>query len=134
MSTLSELHAGLGKRLSTIRGLRVSDHLPEQINPPQAVVMLNQLQYHQQMAQGLNEYRFFVLIAVGRMGERTAQVALDSYISPDGPQSIRAAIEADPTLGGAASDATVVRANNVQQLSIGDAAYLTVEFEVTVRA
>jgi hypothetical protein len=134
MSSLSELHKGLGERLSTIKRLRVSDHLPEQINPPAAVVMLDGLDYHRQMNQGLNEYQFVVMLAVGRMGERSAQLALDAYIAPDGPQSIRAAIEADPTLGGRAADATLVRASNVQSLSIGDAAYLTVELEVTVRA
>jgi hypothetical protein len=134
MSTINDLHVGLAHQLKTIRRLRVSDHIPEQVNPPHAVVILNGIEYHRQMAQGLNEYEFHIIVAVGRMGERTAQKALDAYLSPSGPQSIREAIEADPTLGGAAADATVVRANDIQQLSVGDAAYLTVQFTVTVRA
>jgi hypothetical protein len=134
MSTVADLHNGLAGALRTIKRLRVSDHIPEQINPPHAIVALNDVRYHQQMAQGLNEYTFYVVLAVGRMGERTAQQALDAYISPDGDRSVRVALESDPTLGGAAIDATLVRASDIQPISVGDASYLTIQFEVNVRA
>jgi hypothetical protein len=134
MSSVSDLHKGLGQSLRAMKSLRVSDHIPEQINPPHAIVTLNDVRYHQQMASGMTEYSFYVIVAVGRMGERSAQLALDGYLSPDGPRSIRAALEADRTLGGVALDVTLVRASDIQPLNVGDASYLTIQFEATVRA
>lgn len=134
MSSVTELHQGLGKALRAIPRLRVSDHIPEQINPPHAIVTLNDIRYHQQMSQGLTEYRFYIVLAVGRIAERSAQHALDAHLSPTGDRSIRGALEADPTLGGVAVDVTLVRASNIQPVNVGDATYLTIEFEATVRA
>lgn len=133
-NALKEIHSGLAANLRKIRGLRVADHLPESVSPPQAVIALDRVDYRRQMAQGMTEYAFRVLVAVGRMGERSAQNLLDSYIAPTGPASVPAAIEADPTLAGIVYDVAVVSAGEIQPLNIGDAAYLTVQFEVTVRA
>jgi hypothetical protein len=134
MSTVSDIHKGLAANLRTIRRLRVADHIPEGISPPMAVLALERVEYRRQMAGGLNEYTFSIVVAVGRMGERTGQIALDEYLAPVGSRSILAAAESDPTLGGVAHDVTVVSAGQIQPLTVGDAAYLTVEFNAIVRA
>lgn len=51
-----------------------------------------------------------------------------------GSGSVRAAIEADPTLAGACSTLIVGDMIAVRPLSLGDASYLTCEFTVTVHA
>jgi hypothetical protein len=51
-----------------------------------------------------------------------------------GSQSVRAAIEGDKTLGGNCSTLKVGDMIAVRPLSLGDASYLTCEFNVTVHA
>lgn len=132
--TASSIHSGLRTRLATITGLRVADHLPEQIQPPMAVIQLQTVAYHRAMRGGLSAWEFVVSLVAGRMGERSSQVQLDGWISYDGSTSVRAAIEGDPTLGGACSTLTVGEMITVRPLSLGDASYLTCEFTVTVHA
>jgi len=130
----SSIQESLGMRLATIPGLRVADHLPEQINPPMAVIQLQSVTYHRAMKGGLSEWEFTISLVAGRMGDRPAQRQLDSWMSWDGSQSVRAAIEGDTTLGGSCSTLKVADMIAVRPLSLGDAAYLTCEFNVIVHA
>jgi hypothetical protein len=132
--TASDLHTALGVRLATITGLRVADHLPEQLNPPIAVIQLQSVTYHRAMKGGLSEWQFVISCVAGRMGERQSQRTLDTWISYDGAGSVRAAIEADKTLGGKAQSLIVAEMIGVRPVTLGDASYLTCEFNVTVHA
>lgn len=130
----SDLFAGLTTALAQVRGLRVADHLPEQVNPPVAIVQLQQVTYHRAMQGGSSEWEFLVAVVAGRMGDRAAQRQLDAWISYDGPYSIRAAIEADPTLGGACHTLIVNDMVSVRPITTGDASYLSCEFTVVLHA
>ena len=130
----SSIQEALGLQLGMIQGLRVADHLPEQVNPPMAVIQMQSVTYHRAMAGGLSEWEFTVSLVAGRMGDRVAQRYLDGWMSYDGNQSVREAIEADKTLGGNCSTLKVGDMIAVRPLSLGDASYLTCEFNVTVHA
>jgi len=132
--TLSEIRSGLGDALRAIPGVMVAEHIPEQITPPLAVVMLNRVDFHRAMRGGDTPWQFIVVLLAGRMGEKTGQMRLDDYLSWDGTQSVRAALEADQSLGGAADTCTVQAARAIQPFQVGDAAYFGVEFEVEVHA
>jgi hypothetical protein len=133
-ATLSLIRTGIGDALRSITGLRVAEHLPEQINPPLAVIQLDRVDYHQAMVGGLRRFDFVVILVVGRMGERAAQDHLDRLIDYDGPDSIREMMEIDPTLGGTVWAAKVTAARAVRPINIGDSNYLAVEFEIEVSA
>jgi hypothetical protein len=133
-ATVSEVAAGLKTNLSQIPGLRVLDYVPDQLNPPTAFVAIDNVTFHRAFAGGDPVYGFNVNVVVSRADSRTAQAALDGFLSFDGTTSIRAAIEADMTLAGAAQTCVVESAGNISALTIGDVAYLTVEFKVTVHA
>jgi hypothetical protein len=130
----SSIQEALGMQLAMIPGLRVADHLPEQINPPMAVVQLQTVTYHRAMKGGLSEWQFTISLVAGRMGDRPAQRQLDAWMSYDGNQSVREAIESDRTLGGNCSTLKVADMISVRPLSLGDAAYITCEFNVIVHA
>lgn len=130
----SDIHVGLREALSAVPGLRIADHLPEQVSPPMAVILLQNVQYHRAMQGGLSEWTFVISCVTGRMGERSAQQQLDSWLAWSGDGSVRAAVEADQTLGGACSTLVVSDAVAVKPLTIGDASYLTCEFVVSVHA
>lgn len=133
-ATVSEVAAGLRTNLSRIDGLRVLDFVPDQLNPPTAFVAIDNVTYHRSFAGGDPVYVFNVNVVVSRADSRTAQAALDGFLSYDGRTSIRAAIESDVTCNGTAQTCVVERGGNVAALNIGDIAYLTVEFQVTVHA
>lgn len=133
-ATVSQAAAALKTALQAIPGLRVYDYQPDQLNPPLAIVGLNQIAFHRAFAGGDVVQQFLITVVVGRPSERTGQAALDEFSSFDGTKSIRAAIEADMTLDGVVQSAVVDRVDNIQYVTIGDSTYLTVDFTVTVHS
>lgn len=130
----TQIHDALSMALAAVPGLRVADHLPEGINPPMAIIQVQSVTYHRAMRGGLSEWQYLVAVVSGRMGDRSAQRLLDGWMAYDGNQSIRAAIEADPTLNGICQTLLVADMVSVRPLSQGDAEYLSCEFNVTVHA
>jgi hypothetical protein len=105
------VRAGLATALDTIAGLRVFDHVPDSLAPPAAVIEPVEVVFDEAMVRGLDLYRAFVLVIVGRMSERSASDRLDAYLAGSGASSVKAAIEADKTLGGACDTLQVIDAN-----------------------
>lgn len=129
--SIAAIRAGLVKNLGTIRGLRVSETIPDQVNPPVAVISLSDVGYDGALQGGLTTYTFTVTVIVGRMSERTAQRILDGYITP-GVGAIKNAIESDRTLDGSCFDCRVEAMSNIGSATIGDINYLAADFTVTV--
>lgn len=129
--SLALIRQGLGTNLGTIRGLRVAEVVPDQVNPPVAVVSLQSVDYDGALQGGLTTYNFQVTVIVGRMVERSAQRTLDAYIAP-GTGSIKDAIESDTSLGGACQTLRVEGVSSYGSVTIGDVTYLAADFTVTV--
>lgn len=133
MATVQEVRDGLETRLATITGLRVRDHVPDQIEPPMAVVAYQGTDFHVAMANGLTAQRYFVDVLVGRQDTRTSQADVHEYVANTGTKSIRAAIEGDRTLGGLAhTDAVVDSVDSAGFEDIGGYTWLGVRFTVRV--
>ncbi|MDG4784356.1 hypothetical protein O7626_00515 [Micromonospora sp. WMMD1102] len=70
-------------------------------------------------------------ILTGRGEDEAAQELLDALLAADGPSSVRAAIESDPTLGGLCSDLAVTGWSGYESYDVGGVerygAELTVE-------
>lgn len=134
MPTFTELRSGLKTNLATIAGLRTADLIPDQVNPPIAIVTPETITFDSAFARGLDEYAFTVLVVVHRAAERSAQGSLDAYCNPTGSTSIKTAIESDRSLGGKAQTLRVTDLRSYQFLSVGDVDYLAAEFSVVVYA
>jgi hypothetical protein len=134
MTALTDLRTGLATRLATISGLRSSAYIPDNPQPPVAVVMPGRITYDQAFGRGSDEYQFTIMLIVGRVADRASQTNLDAYCASSGSTSVKAAIEGDRTLGGHALDCRVTEMTNQGSLSIGDVTYHTAEFSVTVIA
>ena len=132
-ATLTQIAAGLTDALRGIDGLRVYDTQPDSFAVPCAIVNIDSIDYHGAFQMGLVESTFKVLVLVSRAEVRNAVHALEAYLSPQGDQSIRRAIENDVTLGGVVASAFVSRASAFQAISVGDADYLAVEFDVDLK-
>lgn len=129
MATLSQIRDALAAQLAArIPGLRTSSTWPGQINPPGAVVTRRVTTYGTAMASGADDY----LLAVAVYVEQGQQDTLDGYLAAAGPTSIRAAVDADPTLGGLVDSAAVVRAERDQLVEYAGVQYLSAELVVEV--
>jgi hypothetical protein len=134
MASITDLRAGLATRLATISGLRTTTETPDTISPPVAIINVANVNYDRTFARGLDEYNFVITVIVGRVGERSAQRLLDSYVSPVAPSSVKLAIELDRTLGGKCDSLRVTDMRNYGSLVIGEVTYLAAEFNVVVYA
>lgn len=134
MASIAELRTALGNNIATISGLRVSDFIPDNPNPPIAIVQFDRAQYHLDMGNGMTEYTFVVQVIVGRADERTAQRNLDSYCSSTGSSSVLLAVESDRTLNNKAFDCVVTEMSSYGPVLVNDTTYLGAEFQVRVLA
>lgn len=134
MAGLSELRDGIAENLSSIVGLRVSSFMPDNPNPPMAVVTPQNIEYHKSFNNGFNTYTFVVSVFVARVSERAGQANLDAYCASTGSSSIKSAIESDRTLSGRCFDLIVSDMRNYGSVIIGDNTYLTAEFDCAVQA
>jgi len=88
------------------------------------------VEYYQTLQNGLNLFRFTVLVCVQRFETLSALDRLDDFIY--GTNSIRALVDANPTLSGAASTSIVTRCSTLGIVSSGEETYLGAEFDVEV--
>jgi hypothetical protein len=134
MADIQAIRTALANNLSTITGLRTSVDIPDNPNPPIAIVQLVRVEYHQDFRNGMSEYTFAVQVLVGRVDERSAQRNLDAYCSSDSPSSVRGAIESNRSLGGYAYDCVVTEMSSYGSVIVNDTTYLAAEFAVRVLA
>lgn len=132
MATIAQMRAGIATNLRTIAGLRTSDTVPDNPQPPVAIVSPSAIQYDLTFQRGLDLYNFTVMIVVGRASQRQAQRALDAFCAGTGASSVKAAIESNRTLTGLVNDLRVTSMRNYGSTLIGETTYLAVEFELVV--
>jgi hypothetical protein len=101
---------------------------------PCAFVLLEAVDFQNAFAMGNPRMEFTVTVVASRTSDRNAYDRLSAAVAPFGAGSVRAAIEADRTLGGVCQTLLVQRADNVRMISQGDADYLAVDVAVLVHA
>lgn len=126
---------GIATNLRTISGLRVTAYVPDQINPPQAVVDFpGEIDYHASFQHGKFAFEPSVTIIVGQAIDRVGTAALAAFASPTGTQSIHTAIEADRTLGGVVDDCIVVGFRRMTQEDVTGLGFYGGTFTLRVMA
>jgi len=130
---ISDLRSGLAANLSTIKGLRVVETLPDLVNPPMAMIALDKVAYNKQNNRSMAEYTFKVMVVLGRVSERVAQTSMDVLVAP-GVGSIKYAVESDRTLAGYAFDVFFAETNAIGAVSVNGIDYYSAEFSVQVFA
>jgi hypothetical protein len=134
MANITNLRTGIKTNLQTISGLRVADTIPDQINPPVALVELQTVDFDKAMHHGTALYTFRVVVLVARQSERSGQNKLDSYVASTGSSSVKLALETDRTLSGYAFDCFCQGVTSYGVTSVGEVNYLSAEFQVLVYA
>jgi hypothetical protein len=131
----STVRANLKTALQTVSGLRVLDTIPDSANIPTqgalAVVGMLDMNFDFTLNRGFDSASLSVLLIVGRMSESAAQTRLDGYLQSSGATSIKAAIEADKTLGGSVQTLRVTQATS-GTITVANIDYLSYRYEVTL--
>ena len=80
MASVTDLRTGIATNLATITGLRTSPTLPDNPNPPIALVTPISVSFDDSFKRGMQTYTFVISVIVGRADERTAQNKLDGFV------------------------------------------------------
>jgi hypothetical protein len=136
MALLTSIRDGLKTNLETISGLTAYEYVPDWIEPPIALVApINSLNYDSTMARGADTYEIPVIVYISRVDAQLSQDTVDGYLASSGATSVKAAIESDPTLGGAAMSVRVVSATDYGEYEVTQGtSFLGVTFNVEVIA
>ena len=134
MSRFADIRQGLAGALSTIPNLRTYDYLPDNPAAPCALVAPRTVTFDSVFVRGADSFTFDVMILVRRASERSGQDELDGYCDSTGAQSVKTAIEADPTLGGRIDSCQVTTISNIGAVDIGETTYLQATFVVDIIA
>lgn len=123
---------GIGARLRTIPDLIVYDGPPGNMVVPGAEVSFpDEITYDDTMGPGTARADFMVLVLVSPVAAQAAPEVLSAFISSEGSQSVKEAVESGGTLGGAVDSARVVSARPLA-VTIGAIEYAAAEFTVNV--
>lgn len=115
--------------LDTIDGLRVSDTIPDSVNPPIAVCGFGGITYNRTF-DGSVDLEVEVTVIVGRQSSRTGQTDLYGYLSTGTATSIKDAIETGSYTQNV--DVRVDGAPAVVDVELAGTNYLGVQFPVMV--
>ncbi len=134
-TTLQAIREGIAANLETLNGVQQSAYLLANPTPPAAEVQPGEIEYDLAMGRGLDRWNLTVRVFVGFTSDKGAQIRLDKMLAPSGVDSVKAAIEAEPTLGGACDDLHVKRCTGYRLYNrAGQAAVLGAEWEIEVLA
>lgn len=132
MGSISDVRAGLKTRLDTITGLNAYALVPMTPNVPAAIVEPRGIDFDASTARGSDMAQFDVVVLVAESITELAQTQLDLYLAGSGAQSVKAAIEAEPTLGGAADWTRVTGVSAYGDIQYSGKLYLGARFAVSV--
>ena len=101
MANVKTIRVALANQLAST-GLRTHPVAPGQVVPPALVIIPNRpaISFGQTM-DGETEVNLLVIVLLSAANDAYGQDVLDDYVSSSGTRSLAAAIQADPTLGGA---------------------------------
>jgi hypothetical protein len=134
VTSISAVRDGLQTRLASISGMHAYDLVPGAIQLPAAIVEPDEpvILFDSTMGRGSDELFFSVLLLALEGTLRTGQDKLDAYLATSGADSVKAAIEGDPTLGGIVSFAHVTSAEGYGEYTFNELSYVGVKFKVQV--
>lgn len=121
----------LADALRAVPGLRCHPRMPDTIAPPAAVVLRRETRYNPAVDVGA-DLTLAVRLYLSISNAEGSQDKLDDYLAPAGTLSLRAAIDADPTLGGTVQWATATGAEAEGLVDVKGMDYISADLIVEV--
>jgi len=133
MATVTQITEGLATSLATIDGVQVSPWMLASPTPPAIHIVPPAIEYHLAMQNGLGRLTFTVQVFVALGTDIGSQKRLAQFRAPTGSGSVKAALEADMTLGGVVKQLLVRGSSEPVVLTLdGGRQLLACDFEVHV--
>jgi hypothetical protein len=102
MASVADIRAGLAGNLTTAGFTNVNAYTLANPNPPQFELDLAGGEYDLAFNRGVDLVTMTVRLILGDASDRGAQEARDTYLEAGAATDVKAALESDRTLGGAA--------------------------------
>lgn len=132
MASIAQVRQALSDAVDGITGIRCAPYVPDQIQPPMAVVWDAGVDYDLVLGRGADEWTFTVAVYVSRTADKAAQKLLDTLREPTGATSLKTVVEANAGLAAVVDYARVRKASPLQVVTVGAIEYLAVEFDVEI--
>jgi hypothetical protein len=132
--TYSAIRAAYASFLTAQTGIRATANRVSQVNPPMALILpvTGSVASYGRTMDGQANYMMRAVVLVSLADSTFGEDVLDAYLATDTPQSIQAAVAADPTLGGIAANAVVLEATGYGEMNIAGVDYLACSFVTEV--
>jgi hypothetical protein len=134
MANVKAIRVALATRLSTT-GLNVHAIAPGQVIPPCAVIIPNRPAVNYGITMdGETQVNLLAVVLVSAANDASGQDVIDDYVSTSGTKSINAAVQADPTLGGAVEFTVVLQVMTYGLTEYAGQQYMGCSFLIQVGA
>jgi len=127
MASLTAIRNGLAANLATVPNMTVNKYVVLQPRPPVFIIRPHPdtlVEHHGAMREGMQLWHMIVEAWAGTLNEAEQAQQLLDVLCSSGASSVRAAIEADPTLGGAVGQAMVARCRNYREFATPEGAWI----------
>jgi hypothetical protein len=132
--TVQDIREGFAANLRALDGYQVSPYMLTNFTPPVVWVSRCDIEYDRSMGRGHDFWTFTIQAVTGLVVDVGAQQKIDQLLAPSGPTSVKAAIEADRTLGGTVANLQVTGSNGYRQVAAEGQTYLLAEWTVELYA
>jgi hypothetical protein len=130
VADVNTITTALANQLATT-GIRAFPNAPGQVVPPCVVVIPNRPAIvYGQTFDGEVQLNLLAIVLISAANDNTGQVALNAVLASSGPSSITAAVQKDPTLGGAVEFAVVLQVSTYGLVEYAGQQYMGATFGI----
>ncbi len=127
--SIESWRSAVAEALDGMPGLSCPDpYITDQVNPPQAVIYINQISYDVTFARGADSFEFSIMVLDQRTDERATQRRLDVWRDGTLEGSIKHVLENDPAVAAECDYTRVVSASELTEATVSGVGLLVVEF------
>ena len=123
MASFAEIREALRAALADVfePDVTVTAYMKKNPGPRHMQVMgPDQIEYDLAMQRGLDRWTLVIQAFAGSPEEKAAQARLDTWLAGSGATSVKAAVEADQTLGGVVTAARVSRSSGYREYDLSN--------------
>lgn len=132
MADVTAVLEAVAAKVSGIGGLRAFAYAPDSIAPPTAVVEIDRVEYDSNFVRGCDELMVRISVFVSRADDRSGLAKLKTFMAGSGAGSVKAAVEADPTLGAVVETLNVDSVDQIGARQVGDVWYYGCDLNLRV--
>lgn len=129
---VSAVRLALATAADAIEGLNCYKLSPSDIAEPAFYAGRVEIDYDTAMGRGMDSILVYCRVLVSRADDEAGNAVLDTYLKGAGPTSLKAALQADRSLGGACSAMRVRRVDSHRMFEHAGTDYFGAELTVEV--